>query len=485
MSDAVLEIVVDATEAEAGAARAVRALDDIRRGAAEVEDQMGGLGRRLAEGGDAVAASLDDAARSMAALERAAGGLDRRLDGAGWTGGLSDAIDATATRVGGFFDDILAGGAGAARGLLDVFGRLGTGLGRMFGSGGTLDVGGLLGGLGRQAASGLAGLLPAGLGFLGPLAALAGGALGGLLGGLFKRAPKVPQGEYSVFLADLATPQYASTRFPAVTDAAKGVTTDLTELVAALERSLGVRRSADPGAAIGATLNEKEGLRLFYDAGAADGPDAATRAWFAADPQNQAAVEAAKQGFAVAFLKDADWSAWGDELGATIAAHIAGSAAATVEELTADVGFIAGFDDALARLRAGVGDFALSMRAAAEAAGRADAQALAAQVTGFLDKTAELGLPLDAATAAMRAMVETLAGVRAAAAAAPLSRLEEGTARLTAEWQAMAPVLARLGYTAEETGRLIESGLAGALDALAQDLAAGRADFLDRTGATL
>ncbi|MGE0714474.1 MAG: hypothetical protein AB7P02_03445 [Alphaproteobacteria bacterium] len=477
MTDAVLEIVVDATPAEAGAARAVRALDDIRRQAAAVEGQMDGVGRSLEAGGERIASSLDAAARSMAALERSAG--------AGWANGMTEAVGEAATSVGGFFDGMVTAAGGAARGMLDVFGRLGGSLGRMFGAGGTLDIGGLLAGVGRQAGSGLAGLLPAGLAVLGPIAALASGALGGLLGGLLKQTPKVPQGEHSVFLSDLATTQYASTRFPSVTEAAEGQTGELGRLVTALERTLGVRRSADPGAAIGSTLNEKEGLRLFYDAGAADGPDAAGRAWFSADPDNQASVEAARQGFAVAFLKDSDWSAWGETLGRKIADHIGGSAAATVDDLMADVDFIAGFDDALTRLGAGIGDFALSMRAAAEAAGRGDAAALTRQVTGFLDKTAELALPLDAATAAMRTMVETAAGLRTAAVEAPLSRLEEGTARLSAEWRGMAPLVEQLGYDAAEAGRLIESGLGAAVDRLAQDLAGDRAAFVDRTRATL
>ncbi len=460
MSDAVLEILIDATPAEAGAARAVRALDDIRAGAVAVEAGLGDLGRSLGDGGSAVARSLDAAARSLASVERAASGGD-------------------------FFGALLDGGARAAQGLLGVFGRLAGDVGRMFGSGGALDIGGLFANLGRAAASGFAAILPAGLGFLGPIASLAGGALGGLLGSLFKQAPKVPQGEYSVWLSDPATPQYASTRFPAVTDAAQGLTTDLTRIVVALEQQLGVRRSADPGAAIGATLNEKEGLRLFYDAGARDGPDAAGRAWFAADPKNAAAVEAAKQGFAVALLKDADWSAWGGELGTRIATHIAGSAAATVEELTADISFIAGFEDAVGRLKSGVGDFAQSMAAAAEAAGRADAQALAGRIGAFLDKTRELGLPLADATDGLRAMVEVMAGVRVAAAEPPLSRLEEGTRRLTAEWQAMAPVLETLGYDAAEAGALIRSGLANAIEDLADGIGADRAAWVDRTGATL
>ena len=92
----------------------------------------------------------------------------------------------------------------------------------MFGSGGALDLHSAFGNLGRAAATGFQSILPAGLGFLGPVAALAGGALGGWLSSLFQRPPKVPQGEYSVWLSDPATPQYASTRFPSVTDAAQG-----------------------------------------------------------------------------------------------------------------------------------------------------------------------------------------------------------------------------------------------------------------------
>ncbi|WP_374442451.1 hypothetical protein [Stella sp.] len=456
MTDAVLEILIDPTGAEAGAARAVRALDDIRARAAEAEGGLSDFGRSL--GG-----SLDAAARSLSAMERATAALPGE----------------------GFLDGLVAGGARAADGLVGILGRLAGDVGRMFGTGGALDLGSAFANLGRAAASGFQSLLPAGLGFLGPVAALAGGALGGWLGSLFRQEPKVPQGEYSVWLSDPATAQYASTRFPSVTDAAAGVTTDLTRLVVALERQFGVRRSADPGAAIGATLNEKEGLRLFYDAGAGDGPDAAGRSWFHADPGNQAAVEAARQGFAVALLKDSDWSAWGAELGQRIAMHLSGSAAATVDELMADVGFIAGFEDQVRRLQAGIGDFAQSMAAAAEAAGRADAQALGQQVAAFLDKTAELGLPLDAATDGLRAMVETMAGLRAAAAEEPLGRLEEGTRRLAAEWEAMAPVLERLGYDAAEAGRLIAAGLARAVAGLADDLAADRDGFLARTGATL
>ncbi|BBK36088.1 hypothetical protein STAQ_11660 [Allostella sp. ATCC 35155] len=458
MTDAVLEILIDPSGAEAGAARAVRALDDIRSRAAEAEGGLSDLGRSL--GG-----SLEAAARSLSAVERAVAVLPG--EGAG------------------FLDGLVAGGARAADGLLGILGRLAGDVGRMFGSGGALDLGSAFAGLGRAAASGFQSLLPAGLGFLGPVAALAGGALGGWLGSLFRQETKVPQGEYSVWLSDPATAQYASTGFPSVTEAAGGVTTDLTRLVVALEQRFGVRRSNDPGAAIGATLNEKEGLRLFYDAGAGDGPDAADRAWFHADPGNQAAVEAARQGFAVALLKDSDWSAWGAELGQRIATHLSGSAAATVDELMADVGFIAGFEDQVRRLQAGIGDFALSMAAAAEAAGRADAQALGQQVAAFLDKTAELGLPLDAATDGMRTMIETMAGLRTAAAEDPLARLEEGTRRLAAEWEAMAPVLERLGYDAAEAGRLIEAGLARAVADLAGDLAADRDVFLARTAATL
>ena len=276
MTDAVLEILIDPSGAEAGAARAVRALDDIRARAAAAEGGLADLGRGLEAGGDAIARSLDAAARGLSEVERAAAGLPGG-DGSG------------------LFDGLLAGGARAADGLLGILGRLAGDVGRMFGSGGALDLHSAFGNLGRAAATGFQSILPAGLGFLGPVAALAGGALGGWLGSLFQRPPKVPQGEYSVWLSDPATPQYASTRFPSVTDAAQGVTTDLTRLVVALEQGLGVRRSDDPGAAIGATLNEKEGLRLFYDAGAGDGPDAAGRAWFQADPGNQAAVEAARQ----------------------------------------------------------------------------------------------------------------------------------------------------------------------------------------------
>ena len=243
------------------------ALDDIRARAAAAEGGLADLGRGLEAGGDAIARSLDAAARGLSEVERAAAGLPGG-DGSG------------------LFDGLLAGGARAADGLLGILGRLAGDVGRMFGSGGALDLHSAFGNLGRAAATGFQSILPAGLGFLGPVAALAGGALGGWLGSLFQRPPKVPQGEYSVWLSDPATPQYASTRFPSVTDAAQGVTTDLTRLVVALEQGLGVRRSDDPGAAIGATLNEKEGLRLFYDAGAGDGPDAAGRAWFQADPGN-------------------------------------------------------------------------------------------------------------------------------------------------------------------------------------------------------
>ncbi|BBK44021.1 hypothetical protein STVA_40410 [Allostella vacuolata] len=466
MTDAVLEILIDPSGAEAGAARAVRALDDIRAGAAATGGGLDALGRSLGDGGEAIGRALDAAARGLSSVER----VVAALPGQG---------------AGGFFDELLAGGSRAAEGLLGLFGRLAGDVGRMFGAGGALDLSGLFNNLGRAAATGFSAILPAGLGFLGPVASLAGGALGGVLGSLFKQEPKVPQGEYSVWLSDPDRAQYASTRFPSVTDAAGDVTTDLTRIVVALEQRFGVRRSADPAAAIGATLNEQEGLRLFYDAGAGDGPDPADRAWFHADPGNAAAVEAAKQGFAVAVLRDSDWSAWGAELGQTIARHLAGSTASTVDELMADVTFIAGFEDAVARLRSGIGDFAQSMAAAAEAAGRADAQALASRIAGFLDQTQELGLPLDAATQGLRAMVEAMAGLGATTAEQPLSRLEEGTRRLTAEWQSMAPILERLGYGAAEAGQLIEAGLARAIEGLTADLAAERAGFLDRTGAAL
>ncbi|BBK30588.1 hypothetical protein EDC65_1973 [Stella humosa] len=463
MTDVVLEILIDPTGAEAGAARAVRALDDIRAGALAAEGGVGDLGRSLGEGGDGIARSLDAAARSLSAFERAA------------------AVPGGA----GLLDGLLVGGNRAASGFLGILNRLAGDVGRMFGAGGSLDFTRLFDDVGRAAATGLAAILPAGLGFLSPIASLAGGALGGFLGSLFKKKPKVPQGEYSVWLSDPDTAQHASTAFPTVTDAAQGVTTDLTRMVLALEQQFAVRRSTDPGAAIGATLNQKEGLRLFYDAGAGDGPDAAGRAWFQADPENAAAVEAARQGFAVALLKDSDWSAWGQDLGRRIATHLAGSTAETVDELMADAGFIAGFEDAVARLNLGIGDFAQSMATAAEAAGRADAQALATRIGGFLDKTQELGLPLDRATDGMRAMVETMAGLRDAAADEPLSRLEEGTRRLTAEWQAMAPILERLGYGAAEAAGLIETGLARAIADLAADLPGERAAFVDRTAATL
>lgn len=71
MTDAVLEILIDPSGAEAGAARAVRALDDIRSRAAEAEGGLSDLGRSL--GG-----SLEAAARSLGGGAGGGGPAGRR-----------------------------------------------------------------------------------------------------------------------------------------------------------------------------------------------------------------------------------------------------------------------------------------------------------------------------------------------------------------------------------------------------------------------
>ncbi|MGE0724924.1 MAG: hypothetical protein AB7O45_11140 [Alphaproteobacteria bacterium] len=475
MTDAVLEIVVDATAAEAGAARAVRALDDIRARAASVEDGLAGLSRRLADGGDAIATSLDDAARRMAALERAAGDVG----GEGWTRGFHDAGAAIEDGLGGVFDRILAGGIGATRGLLDAFGRLAGGVSRMFGSGGGLDVGALFGGLARQAASGLAGLLPTGLGFLSPALGAVGGLVGSLLGGLFKRKPSNEGAEYAFAVADFA-PSFVTTKHPQriaqVTDAGQ----DLAEYLRRIQATFGV--AARPGASAGATFGKAEGSGFYYDAGARDGGiENRIVAGYGSAEEAQGAAER----IAVALLRDADWAALGTDLGRQVADHIGNSAAQSLEALAADIDFIAGWEEAVRRMEGGLADFAGSMRAAAEAAGRADGSAFARQLGDFLDQTQALGLPIERASDAARGMIETMAGLRAGVDAAPLSWLAEGSARLTAQWQAMQPILARLGYTAEEAGRIIDSGLVRAIADLQANFDGARTDFLGRTQATL
>ena len=71
------------------------------------------------------------------------------------------------------------------------------------------------------------------------LIGVVGALLGGWLGSLFRQEPKVPQGEYSFWLSDPTTAQYASTGFPSVTEAAGGVTTPPLEIIVSIINAAG------------------------------------------------------------------------------------------------------------------------------------------------------------------------------------------------------------------------------------------------------
>ncbi len=470
MTDAVLEVVVDASAAIAGARETVRALDDIRAHAEAAEGALGTIGRGLDAGGRAIARSLDDASRRLVDVERAAARAFDTGGVAAWGDGIDDALGSIGRTVDGLFDRIGTAIGGAGRGLLDGLGRIGRGIASLFGGGGGLDAGGIASTVLRGGIGVAGSLFPSSLGFLGgPLGALAGGLVGSLLAGLFKQKPSNKGAEFS-FATDAAfTTAFEGTKHAEQRAGVKAFADDLQTAIARAERLFGVARRGD--AAAGATFGRKEGSAFFYDAGPRDG-GIEGRAVFGFDPEKPEEIQAALDGFLVAFVKDADWSGLGGRVGEDVATALANSAAGTIEAVLADVDFAAAFGD-LAELGSGALDpVALGLRALEES-GRAAADAIVRAGDDFAERARALGLGSETladgmtrADAATRGYVRALIGIEA-----PLGPLAAAAAEAGAFVDRLGPALERLGFSAAEVAEMTDQASRRMTRAARQDLA--------------
>lgn len=312
-----------------------------------------------------------------------------------------------------------------------------------------------------------AGMFGAGMMALGPYGMIAGAILSILGNTLFKQKPSNKGAEYAFNMDENFTTAYEGTKHPDQMEFVKNFAKPIQSTIGDLESLYGVTRNS--GGVAGINYGIKEGSSLYYGR-AEDGIEGRTQ--FKFDPENEEELQKAIQGFAVAFLKDSEWTSYGEEIGKFIGEHLSKSTAETVEELLADVSWLASYEQTIETFRSGTIDLTKNLQLVNENLGKADAKAMVSSIDDFRSKVEQFGLSTEESDAALRDMIERMAGMKEEIqyTGSGLTQLEQGAVRITAKWEGMTGVLEELGYTTAQVSDIIRNGITNDIAALGYQL---------------